>query len=463
MQIKIFKASKKTSSTAIPSGGVSVSGELKQDTSITDPVFRISGSLLNKPYEYNMIQALGRYYFVTDWTYRGGQWEASCRTDVLASFKSVIGSTSMYCMRAANRYDGRVQDNMYPTFHATSAVQTASSPFYQAEGYVIGVVGPANTSQAGSVTYYFMGKAALTTLMTNVLGQTNLDDAAGWGNLGHAVRAALLNPVEYIVSCTYVPFQPTLGSSVNTIYYGWWSAATSNTWLLGDLMVTNLPDMTVSIPKHPQINSKGVFVQNAPYSRFELQVNPFGIIPLDGSLIQDSDHLRLTVKVDNVTGMGILEVFTVFQDNTERFLTRITAQVGVPVQLSQESANLSAIVNAGTQIAEGAVTGGAVGAAIGAVSSVGSLSDMFQPSISTTGANGSRAGLSGLVKLHATFYTIAAGDDANEGRPLLEALTPSSIGGYMQMLHCTVPLTAGMTEGDLQQIKAYVEGGFYYE
>lgn len=468
MDILLYKANKKPKSTARPSGGSRISGEIKHDCSIINPTFRFSGTLRSDLTKYNMLYAedFGRYYYISNWAYVAGFWEADCSCDVLASFRQVIGSTSMFCMRAANRYDGRVMDNLYPTFHASTVDTTAPSPWGQAERFVLGVIGPADTSQAGSVTYYCMGSHDLKNFMKYVLGQNRLvdDGTFNWGNLSSAIRAAILNPIEYIVSCTYIPFQPSpLGAQVTDIPYGWWSSSVSNTNLLDQTMTHNMPDITINLPHHPQMASKGVFVQNAPYSRFELQVNPFGVVPLDGSLIQDADHLRISIKVDLVTGMGIMEVFTVFLDTTERFLTRVTAQVGVPVQLSQESANLSAIMDIGSNVAQGAIQGGAVGAAIGAASSVGSVSDLVTPTLTSTGTNGARAGLSGLIRLHSTFYTIAAGDDANQGRPLLEVVTPSTLGGYMQMFNGTVPLSSGMTAQERDEINAFMESGFYYE
>ena len=468
MDILLYKANKKPKSTARPSGGSRISGEIKHDCSIINPTFRFSGTLRSDLTKYNMLYAedFGRYYYISNWAYVAGFWEADCSCDVLASFRQVIGSTAMFCMRAANRYDGRVMDNLYPTFHASTVDTTAPSPWGQADRFILGVIGPADTSQAGSVTYYCMPPGALKDFMKYVLGQNRLvdDGTFNWGNLSSAIRAAILNPIEYIVSCTYVPFQPSpLGAQVSAIPYGWWSSSVSNTNLLDQTMTHNMPDITINLPHHPQMASKGVFVQNAPYSRFELQVNPFGIIPLDGSLIQDADHLRISIKIDLVTGMGIMEVFTVFLDTTERFLTRVTAQVGVPVQLSQESANLSAIMDIGSNVAQGAIQGGGVGAAIGAASSVGSVSDLVSPTLTSTGSNGSRAGLSGLIRLHSTFYTIAAGDDANQGRPLLEVVTPSSLGGFMQMFNGTVALASGMTAQERDEINAFMESGFYYE
>ena len=97
------------------------------------------------------------------------------------------------------------------------------------------------------------------------------------------------------------------------------------------------------------------------------------------------------------------------------------------------------------------------------VSAVGSAADLAAPSVSSTGSNGSRAGLSGLIRLHSTFYTIAAGDDTNQGRPLLEVVTPSTLGGYMQMFNGTVPLSSGMTAQERDEINSYMESGFYYE
>ena len=133
MDITIYKASKKPKSTAIPTGGRRITGEIKHDSSIITPTFRFSPQAAADLTDYNMIYAgdFNRYYTINNWSYRAGFWEAECTCDVLASFKSTIGSTSMFCMRAANRYDGRVMDNLYPTFHASTADVTAPSPWGQ--------------------------------------------------------------------------------------------------------------------------------------------------------------------------------------------------------------------------------------------------------------------------------------------------------------------------------------------
>ena len=187
---------------------------------------------------------------------------------------------------------------------------------------------------------------------------------------------------------------------------------------------------------------------------------------LGGIFVAGRLHDHDITVFGGIKEVGNNQVFTVFQDQTERFLTRQTAQIGVPVQLSQESANLSAAFGAiggGVQAAGKAAGGDYAGAVMAGLSAVGSAADLAQSAPSSIGANGARAGLSGLIRLHSTFYTIAAGDDANQGRPLLEVVTPSTLGGYMQMFNGTVPMASGMTAQERDEINSYMESGFYYE
>lgn len=91
-----------------------VSGVLKDETSIIDPVVIIQvASVPGCNYAY--IEQFGRYYYITDITsIRNGLWEISMHVDVYMSFADEIKSNSAVLARQQYLYNMYLTDNMLP-------------------------------------------------------------------------------------------------------------------------------------------------------------------------------------------------------------------------------------------------------------------------------------------------------------------------------------------------------------
>ena len=153
MQVFLFDINKKVNSTKqpLPSEGQTFSCELKEETSFLTPTLKFapntltSGLFSPSAYNYAMIPYWQRYYYITDWTYKNGIWEASLSVDVLASFKTEIGETTTYIIRSASQYNGDILDTFYPatTVCGTTKQQFAYDFIYQtsiSEGcFVVGI------------------------------------------------------------------------------------------------------------------------------------------------------------------------------------------------------------------------------------------------------------------------------------------------------------------------------------
>lgn len=73
---------------------LTLSGSLREDTSVMNPVFRVEASNLSN-YNYCYIPSFSRYYFIVDThVLRTNLWEVSLHVDVLMSFANSI-RTSM--------------------------------------------------------------------------------------------------------------------------------------------------------------------------------------------------------------------------------------------------------------------------------------------------------------------------------------------------------------------------------
>ena len=112
--VTFYNFNKKENSTERPSGsGTTYNVVLKDGCSIERPAIELN----SKPssfYTYAYISDFSRYYYVSDWNYFRGTWTASLSVDVLATFKSQIGASSVYVLRSSNTYDPEIKDTLYP-------------------------------------------------------------------------------------------------------------------------------------------------------------------------------------------------------------------------------------------------------------------------------------------------------------------------------------------------------------
>lgn len=78
-------------------------GTLREETSITNPVFIIESDETIVNYNYAYIPDFSRYYFITDITsVRNGLWRITLRCDVLESFADDILSSSCVIDHSTN-------------------------------------------------------------------------------------------------------------------------------------------------------------------------------------------------------------------------------------------------------------------------------------------------------------------------------------------------------------------------
>lgn len=98
-----------------------VSGVLKDNTSIVNPVFRIAGNLSNYTgCNYMTVEAFGRSYFVTDIrSVNGGFVEITGHCDVLSTFKTQIRANTAIIRKSERNWnlylnDGSLKAYQYP-------------------------------------------------------------------------------------------------------------------------------------------------------------------------------------------------------------------------------------------------------------------------------------------------------------------------------------------------------------
>lgn len=471
--VNFYTFSKKTNSTIQPTGTAALSASclLKDATSIIAPVFQIRTSDPTA-YNYCYCRAFHRYYFITDITWNKGYWEIRCQCDVLATYKSSIGSTSGYILRSSARSNGAIIDNLYPataavdTEIAYSTYSTGWSPTmsigftdWTAGDFVLGVQGTGVGSVNG-VIYYALDAAKLIQLIN--LFYANSGNNAWWGNLESGVRNALNKLDNYITSIRWYPYPLMYSRTATDIWLGSWPCRDRNNNPIQAFSLTDTRPCSreITIMRHPQSATRGDYLNYAPYSKYEFIDPLIGVIPINSDIAKVINTVKCTVTPDYTTGQAKYELTTaggvVFYTTYIKF--------AVDINLSGNTVNVGGLISTIGGIAAGIATGGAsmAATAIGRTVGVGSA---LTEGYATPGGNQSSGGFvqygDGSCMLRGYFKPIVNEDNSNRGRPLCTISTPANLGGYMLIDKPHVAVAGTAQENS--QINLYLESGFYYE
>lgn len=451
IDITFYKFNKNENSTKV----VNVNGEnfkcvLIEPTDIINPRIALAH---NNPTEYNYarISIFNRYYFVNNWSWSGGRWVALLNVDVLASFKTEIGNQRQYVVRSSARSDGSIIDTLYPTkANPTNAVVVSDNPFVKdlASGvFIVGIIN-GDTNAVGAVSYYAFSSSQFRAFCSNMLGSGNwMYD--GIEEIGEELTKVIFNPFQYVASCMWLPV-PSVGViGEGSVKYGWWDLSVSGLSISGS---PRLAAARFNIPKHPQ-RARGSYLDGSPFTRYNLTWPCFGQFPLDSDILSTETVLHAQCFIDPISGVGTLNVFA---DGGAKLLTT-QVQVGVPIQLAQMASDY--IGAAGSIVSSiGNIATLNIG---GFFNSIGDAVSHAMPQLSTSGKNGGIGAFLFPPSLNATFYTVADDDNAHRGRPLMQDVVLNTIPGYI--LCSDAELECSCTANELQSIKSYLNGGFYYE
>lgn len=487
MQIYLFtNFTKRENSTKRPalSSGTVYNCRLKNPTSAINPVIEIdqNDQMEFKNYSYAYIPEFFRYYMVADIVSDGHFWIYSLETDVLATYRQQIGAASLYMVRSSDQYNGYIVDNFYPaTGNHQVKITNALTPWLHVQNneninidygvFVLGVVSVPYTTGAGSygsIRYYAVKKdqmlAFITALMTNTITTANGFD---FTEASQSLQKSLIDPLSYIKSCTWFPFlyDALDGVEMSTIkVWEWEISATCK------LLTKNPPyvmySTNIDILPHPQ-DSRGKYLNLSPYTALTLKYPPFGLFPLDTTLLIDSATLRCLVLIDLITGSATMDIMAPTVDGSTT-MQRIKSQVGVDIQLTQVGYDYSNYVASGVGIAAEAAQnwlGDIMSSGISnAVNQIGNAANAMRTKVSSIGGNGSFAELRGFAYLYHDFYLVPDEDRSHAGRPLCRIVRPDTrpTGTYYMALLGDIALPDG-TVGEHAEVKSYLEGGFYYE
>ena len=481
MNVYFYNFSKRRNSTKRPgSASASYSCTLKEGTSTSRPSIMIKwqGGSAPASYNYAYIPAFNRYYWVNAWTYDERCWTASCAVDVLATYKTEIGNSTKYVLRAVTSYDAYAPDNKYmplepPSINNWACVGLAWAKSFDGGRFVVGVIGRGNTFNVGGVGYYVVDSSGLNNLINACFTQsmlvwtstTSLGPTIGeaLNKYGENLEKSLANPVQFINSVCWVPFTPTTSGS-------------GNIWL-GNID-TGVVGAKLSNPVHIQHFTASVNQWNSgtyawpnlePFIRFVLHVPPFPDLDIPAEYLLPSPlalggtgSIGGDVYTDVTNGLAYLTI----NDSGGNGLVSASAQLGVPINLAGSSVDYAGQIKA----AASTVTSGLsalvnpAGAISGVTSGIIGFAEASQPKAKGGGYSGGMAALAAYYaegSLIQYIYPVPELADTEVGRPLLKNKKINTLSGYVLCADGDVSCNA--TQEEHGEIESFLTGGFFYE
>ena len=122
---------------------ITVTGELKSETSIIDPVIMINCELSDvTKCNYMKIASFGRSYFVNNIrSIRSGLVEFSCHVDVLSSFADAIKSNSAIVRRQENKWNLYLNDGSFKVYQNPIVLTKEFPSGFTTREFVLAVAG----------------------------------------------------------------------------------------------------------------------------------------------------------------------------------------------------------------------------------------------------------------------------------------------------------------------------------
>ena len=479
MTVNFWSFTKKSNSTARPSAtpAQSLDCKLKDQSGVLRPVLEVAGISNPSALNYAQIPTYGRYYYVTDWTYYRGIWEASLQVDAMATYKNVIGSESKYVLRSAHARDINLVDDLYPSL--TWAVdEEYTGTFNWSRSITAGhfVVGIVNRSQhlGMPVTYYDIAPSEIRDLMELMLPQPVTSWTASLDYTNQALIRAIYDPMQFVVSCKWFPC-PITADQYEYVGFGNWDGN-----FLSDVQSERIVGNPVSNPANWQgylqtINLPSGWLsrpgreRSAPYCHMFLKINPWGVIELDPNDFTTATTLRLEAYPDYISGDCRLDVYAQVTSNQKHLIYQSNAKIGVDIPLANTAQNVGTFLTslAGTvgSIAAAATSEGLSAAAASLVSAAGGALDAAQATAPTmTRSGGIMSGMvnldgEGLLRIRTQYF--AGESNAEFGRPLFDVRQLSTLPGYIKCADGHLDVAAYPEE--TAEIENYLTGGFFYE
>ena len=467
MQVTFYNFSKRTNSTARPSGGTPYSVILKEGCSVMRPSIALKYAGVGNPtaWNYAYIPDFGRYYWVSEWVYDDRQWTAELSIDVLASYKPQIGASNQYVVRAASAYDESIVDGLYPATcyaalqesHANIWPVTDMAPADQT--FIVSTM-----SGQGFQQYFLMSGLQYAYFASKVFGSA-LWDGYDFGDVTEDTIKALASPEDNLVNVQWLPIRRSsissnTGTAVTQVPLGLHIIDAPATQI-SPVDVWSSGAKTLALTTHPQTALRGKYLNSNTFADRTLYIPGVGTIPLDSDLCIDCDKVTVSFQVNLASGDATCMIST--QGGEAPNYTKNNLQGVYHTKLSIDFGYGTTRVN-GLGIVQGimdAVGAGVKGDAIGTASGVINALQSAMPRSKIINSTGAIGAYQFDMHLREVYYRVVDEDLADRGRPLCKVRQLSTLAGYIQTADATLALSC--TDEERQAIIGYLNGGFFYE
>lgn len=142
MILKLYKnySEKNVMDKSITQVGTDISGTLRDDCSVINPVISIEG-LSDLTVNYAYISEFGRYYYINNIVCKGNLFELQMHVDVLKTYAAGIRNNSAVISRQQNYYNLYLQDGVFKTY-ANPHIQIKQFPSgFNSYNFIFSVAG----------------------------------------------------------------------------------------------------------------------------------------------------------------------------------------------------------------------------------------------------------------------------------------------------------------------------------
>lgn len=459
-----YTFAKRKNSTARPTVGTNRSIFLKDPTSVLSPQIELSSSS-PVTFNYVYIPTFDRYYFISDWVSDHGLWRASCSVDVLASWRTSIMNSSQYVARSASKRNSDIIDSAYPmTNKVTFDTYDFNVNPFSTLRYIIGIANGHSSDKVGGLEYYNLtGGEVMLNLFPKLLGNVSyLGSEAAFG-LTDNIMKALVNPLQYVGECYILPYNIG-GNTVDNLYAGWWMIDTDYGYPIltnSDMLSRHLIKeyTAINLPHHPQ-RILGEYLDCEPFRRLRLDAGPFGMIPLDSTLISNCASIDIRIYGD-FKGNCEMQIL----DHVEGdIIARYYANVAIPISITQIGNSPTALIGTAagiTELGAGAASVNPAGVIDGAVHSIKSSEGFLFPQSQGHSSIGSLDAILEPWRVVGEFHHIVDTEPGLLGSPLCENVILNTLSGYTQIVDPDIEFECYDSEHD--ELVSLMTSGFFLE
>lgn len=463
MNVIFYNFTKRKNSTKQPTSGTTVTCRLKDDCTMLNPVLLITGNTFS--YNYAYISDFGRYYWVTDVISKANSLtEIHLTCDVLASYKTAIGSTYAYIAYSSTYSDAMLIDSRLQVLpsHATF-VTTKSLGIFGVDRYLMTVFNEKNTgSDAGGMgMVYYLQLANISAF------KAALADNSIMSHLGSYFNG---NALSGVLSLKWIPYTCAGATGVE-----------AGGLTVGDRYINTGLDssyMTSYYVKHGSVNITATsqysdFRKMDPYTKGSLFLPGVGTVDINVSDYLTGNQIIVEYALEEVTG----DITYMIKDFEGSIHATASANVSAALPVGQNVLNASgtvgsigAMAGSALGLAVGAATGNPIAAGTATAGLLGSAASLAlnanRQTTSIMGGIGSR----GIKQFKDIIYTEYASDTMNptvsnytntKGRPVCRVDRLSDHPGYIQCIDAHVSI-AGF-DSEREAIDSALNTGIYYE